>query len=144
MTAKEYLQQAYRLNEVIAKKQQEYDRIGSVATNTAPNVTGMPRSGGKNDKVCECAVNRANLSGEIDICIDMLIRCKKCIAYSIREVSNKQYRKLLVLRYIRFKSWEDIAKAMKKSQNHVQNRMHDKAIAKIKTQYIVLPIDFTH
>lgn len=44
MTAKEYLQQAYHLDQKIVSKQRQIEALREIATNCSPNMTGMPRN----------------------------------------------------------------------------------------------------
>jgi hypothetical protein len=44
MTAKEYLQQAYHLDQKIVSKQRQIEALREIATICSPNMTDMPRN----------------------------------------------------------------------------------------------------
>lgn len=131
MTAKEYLNQAYILNQSIDKKILKYEQLKSIAMNTVGALTGMPHASGVNDKICDCISKAVDLDREINNDIDRLSELKKEMREKIKEVNSHKERVLLIMRYIQFKSWYDIARQIGCSKNHVRNRLHDKAVCKI-------------
>ena len=131
MTAKEYLNQAYILNQSIDKKILKYEQLKSIAMNTVGALTGMPHASGVPDKICDCISKAIDLDIEINNDIDRLSEIKKEMREKIKGVNNHKARVLLVMRYIQFKSWYDIARQIGCSKNHVRNRLHDKAVCKI-------------
>ncbi len=131
MTAKEYLNQAYILNKKIDDKIIKYERLKSAAMNTVGSLTGMPHGFGVNDKICDCMTKAIDLDKEINADIDKLAKLKKDMREKINEIPNYKMRALLIMRYIQFKNWRDIARQIGCSQNHVRNRLHEKAVSKI-------------
>ena len=130
MTAKEYLQQAWRLDQRIEARIAEKDRLMSqVQSARAPQLTGMPR-GGKHDWTD--AVDRAvDMSRAIDADIQRMIRLKYQIWQTIDRVEDARYRMVLELRYRSFYTWEEIASAMGYVVQHIY-RLHGEALLKVR------------
>ena len=66
MTAKEYLGQAYILNQSINDKIIKYERLRSAAMNTVGTITDMPHGSGVNNKICDCMSKVIDLDNEIN------------------------------------------------------------------------------
>lgn len=75
-----------------------------------------------------------DLENEIDEEIDRLVDLKKDIVSLIKQVKNPEYQTLLELRYLCFRTWEQIAVAMSYDLSWV-HRLHNKALGKIKTSH---------
>ena len=66
--------------------------------------------------------------------IDKLIDLKQEIVSLIKQVKNPEYQTLLELRYLCFRTWEQIAVEMSYDLSWV-HRLHKKALGKIKTSH---------
>jgi DNA-directed RNA polymerase specialized sigma subunit len=71
-----------------------------------------------------------DLEDEINRDIDILVDLKREIVTLIKQIKNTEYQTLLELRYLCFKSWEQIAIDLGYSSKHVFY-IHDKAVALI-------------
>ena len=71
-----------------------------------------------------------DMESEINADIDSLVDLKKEIARVIHGVSNLEYQTLLELRYLCFKTWEQIASSMNTSIRNLY-RIHNAALAEI-------------
>jgi DNA-directed RNA polymerase specialized sigma subunit len=69
----------------------------------------------------------ANLEDEINADIGMLVELKREIVRVVRRVENPSCHTLLSLRYLCFKTWEQIAEEMNYSVQHV-HRIHGAAL----------------
>ena len=63
----------------------------------------------------------------IDAEIDRLVDCKKAMQLSIERVENPEYRQGLRMRYLAFKSWNEVAAVMHYNVRHVY-RIHKEAL----------------
>lgn len=113
MTAKEYLQQALRLDERINSKLSQLESLRELATKCTSTITGMPRNPSPSQSPMADAVCKIiDLQDEINRDIDHLVDLKRELVEVIRKVEDVECRLLLELRYLCFKSWEDIAVQM--------------------------------
>jgi len=71
-----------------------------------------------------------DLEDEINRDIDTLVDLKREIVQGIKVVSNPEYQTLLELRYLCFKTWEEIAVDMGYSIRNIYN-LNDLALAAI-------------
>lgn len=132
MTVKEYLGQAYRLDQRINSKLEQVDSLNELATKATSILTGMPKNPNKSKSiVADTVVKIIDLQTEINKDIDRLVDLKREIVAMIKSVSNTEHQTLLELRYLCFKSWEQIAVDMGYNVRHVY-RIHDEAVDKIK------------
>jgi DNA-directed RNA polymerase specialized sigma subunit len=71
-----------------------------------------------------------DLQAEINHDIDRLVDLKREMVKLIKAVDNTEYQTLLELRYLCFKTWEQIAVDMGYNVRHVY-RLHDEAVESI-------------
>jgi DNA-directed RNA polymerase specialized sigma subunit len=71
-----------------------------------------------------------SLQDEINRDIDHLVDLKRDMVSAIKAVGNTEYQTLLELRYLCFKTWEQIAVAMGYNVRHVY-RLHVEAVENI-------------
>ena len=110
MTAKEYLGQAYRIDQRINSKLEQVASLNELATKASSTLTGMPRTPNRaTSKMADVIVKIIDLQSEINHDIDCLIDLKKEIVELIKTVRNKEYQTLLEKRYLCFETWEQIA-----------------------------------
>lgn len=113
MTAKEYLQQALRLDERINSKISQVESLRELATKCTLTITGMPRNSSPSQSTMADAVCKIiNLEDEINHDIDRLVDLKREMVEVIKKVDDVECSLLLELRYLCFKPWEDIAVEM--------------------------------
>ena len=131
MTTKEYLSQAYRIDQRINSKIEQISRLHDLATKATSTIseTGVCKSGNK-QRMESNIVEIVNLEREINEDIDMLIKIKKKIMAMIKTVENPEYQTLLELRYLCLKTWKQIATEMDYDLSWV-HRLHNKAIKKL-------------
>lgn len=87
--------------------------------------------------LCEIITLRKRLADEIDRLVASYGRVKTAVS----EVEHKEYRILLELRYLTYKTWEEIALDMNYSLRHIM-RMHEKALcAMCETNFFKLNIE---
>ena len=72
-----------------------------------------------------------DLENEINADIDQLVDLKREIVSTIKAVEAPEYQTLLELRYLCFKTWEQIAVDMQYSTRNIY-KLHECAIRRIK------------
>ncbi len=120
MTAKEYLSQAYRLDKRIDSKIEQLKSLNLLATNCTSTLSDMPKSQSiSNSRLEDTVVKIVDLQEEINRDIDSLVDLKRDIVRTIKSVQNPEYQIILELRYLCFKTWEEIAVQMNCSIDNV-------------------------
>ena len=131
MNAKEYLGQAYRLDQRINSKLEQVASLNELATKCTSTLTGMPRNPNRGTSTMADAVGKiVDLQAEINRDIDRLVDLKREMVTVIKAVNNTEYQTLLELRYLCFRTWEQIAVDMGYSIQHIY-RLREKAYDKI-------------
>ena len=132
MTTKEYLSQAYRLDQRINSKIEQLKRWQDLATKATSTLSKTSSCICENShKTEDIIVKIIDLKNEINSDIDRLIDLKKDIMVLINGVKNPEYQTLLELRYLCFKKWEQIALYMNYGVDNVY-KIHKKALRSIK------------
>ena len=120
MTAKEYLSQAYRLDKRIDSKIEQLKSLNLLATKCTSTLSDMPKSQSiSNSRLEDTVVKIVDLQEEINRDIDSLVDLKRDIVRTIKSVQNPEYQIILELRYLCFKTWEEIAVQMNCSIENV-------------------------
>jgi len=129
MTAKEYLGQAYRLDQRINSKLEQVLSLRDLTTKATATMSDMPGGGSRNVYKMQDIIGKIiDLENEINADIDQLVDLKRDIVAIIKAVENPEYQTLLELRYLCFKPWEQIAVEMGYSIHHLY-RLHNSALA---------------
>lgn len=120
MTAKEYLSQAYRLDKRIDSKIEQLKSLNLLATKCTSTLSDIPKSQSiSNSRLEDTVVKIVDLQEEINRDIDSLVDLKRDIVRTIKSVQNPEYQIILELRYLCFKTWEEIAVQMNCSIDNV-------------------------
>lgn len=112
MNAKEYLQQAYRLNELIDSNQRELDQLKALSTSISAVDFSKERVQGStdsHDKIGNIIAKIIDLNDIINDEIDRFVDLKTDIHNKIMLVPDNTEKLLLKYRYIEFDTWESIA-----------------------------------
>jgi len=132
MTTKEYLGQAYRLDQRINSKLEQVASLSDLATKVTTTISDVPKNPNHSTStMADVIVKIVDLQAEINHDIDCLVDLKREIVKVIKTVDNIEYQTLLELRYLCFKTWEQIAVDMGYNVRHVY-RVHDIAVSTIK------------
>jgi DNA-directed RNA polymerase specialized sigma subunit len=132
MTARDFLSRAYKIDLRINSKREQIERLNALATKCTSTITGMPHNPSPSispmaDAVCQII----DLENEIARDLQELIRVKKEIVDTIRNVVNLEYQTLLEMRYIGEATWEEIAVNMHYSSKWL-HRIHEGALAAVE------------
>lgn len=129
MTAKEYLGQAYRIDQRINSKAEQVASLNALATKCTVALTGMPHNPNRATSTMSDAVEKIiDLQAEINCDIDTLVGLKREIVSVIKAIDNMEYQTLLEKRYLCFMSWEQIAVDMNYSIDNIF-KAHKKALS---------------
>jgi len=128
MTAKEYLNQAYRLDQRINSKLEQVMSLRDLTTKATATMSDMPGSASPNvHRMQDIIVKIVDLENDINTDIDRLVDLKREMVATIKAVSDPECQTLLELRFLCFKTWEQIAVDMGYSIQHIY-RLRDKAL----------------
>lgn len=132
MTAKEYLSQAYRIDQRINSKLEQISALRELlnkTSNVLSDMTGNPNK--DRSRVEDYVVKIVDMEKELDEDIDRLISLKADIMHTIKKVEDAECQMLLEDRYLRFLTWEAIADNMGYTVRNVYI-LHGKALGMIK------------
>lgn len=128
MTTKEFLNQAYRIDQRINSKLEQIISLHALATKATSTLSDMPVSKTESQsKMAEIIAKIVDLEVEINRDIEKLVEIKQNIVSTIKKVQNPELQTLLELRYLCFRTWEQVALEMGYS---IQNayKLHDRAV----------------
>ena len=133
LTAKEYLAQAYRVDQRINAKREQVERLRALARQSTMAYGGEHVSRTRNISSMEDTIIRLieaerALNREIDRFVDI----KREIQQTIDLVADADCRLLLEFRYLCMKRWEDIAGEMEFCRAYAY-RLHDRALDMMET-----------
>ena len=132
MTAKEYLSQAYRIDQRIDSQIEQIAVLRDLLTKTGAVLSDMPGNPNKGESKMEnYLVKIVDMEEMINTEIDRLVTIKKNIMETIEGVSDVDCRLLLEARYLRFETWEDIALSLGYTVRNI-HRLHGKALSMVK------------
>ena len=131
MTAKEYLSQAFHIDQRISSKLSQVMRLREAATSCTATLTDMPRPDSPSrqqmaDTICKIV----DLEREINEDIDRLVDLKAEARRAINAVSNPDQQLILELRYLCYKPWNEIMTELGYSEPTIY-RLHGEALKKI-------------
>lgn len=129
MTAKEYLNQAYRMNEQIESNLRQIEKLRDMATNITVSL-GEKVQGGKYGNTTATIEKIIDLQRKVNEETDRLVDLFAEIKTVINAVPDTDERLLLTLRYIEFMKWEQIMEKMNFSETQV-HRVHRIALKNI-------------
>ena len=132
MSAKEYLSQAFRIDQRINAKLEQVAALRALATKATSTLSDMPRPDTPN--VCRMAdiiTKIVDAENEINAEIDRLVDLKREMREVIGAVKNPEYQALLELRYLCFKSWSEISVELEYEDRYVY-KVHDRALREIE------------
>jgi len=128
MTAKDYLSQAYRIDQRINSKIDQVSSLRELATKATATISDMPGAATPNvHRMSDIVCKIVSLEEEINADIDRLVDLKCEIVSVIKRVANTEFQTLLEQRYLCFRTWEEIAVAMSYNVRTIY-RLHDQAL----------------
>jgi len=132
MNSKEYLSQAYRIDQRINSKLEQVRSLNELATKATNTISDMPGSATRNvHQMEDVVVKIVDLQNEINADIDTLVNLKRTFVAVIKAVENPEQQTLLELRYLCFKTWEEIAVEMGYSSRGIFS-LHSAALKELE------------
>ena len=133
MTAKEYLSQAYRLDQRINSNIEEISRLQEMASSISSPTWGEKVQSSRNTEApfVRCLEKIVDLEETINSEIDTLVCLKKQIRTVIEAVPNTDERLVLRYRYIHNCTWEQIGNELNADARTIR-RWHGEALLKVK------------
>jgi len=131
MSTKDYLSQAYRIDQRINSKLAQVMCLRDLLGKATGTLSGAPKAATPNPHSMEDTIAKMlDLENEINEDIDALVDLKAEIMRRIKRVENTEYQTILELRYLCFKRWEEIAVDMGYSLRRLYE-LHDCALEEI-------------
>lgn len=131
MTAKEWLGRGYKIDkEINALLEEREEAFATACKVTAPPCDAEKVSATSGNGSERRFIKYSDYSRLIDCRIDELYRIKSEIMTVIALIDNNIYRTLLIMRYVQFKTWEEIAECMGYSDKWLRTYLHQKALKK--------------
>lgn len=131
LTAKEYLSQAYRIDQRINSKLEQVKSLRELATEATATLSDMPRSQSPNFHRMEDFIAKAlDLESEINADLKTLIDLKREVVTIIKCVERTELQTILEMRYLCFETWEEIAVALHYDLRHI-HRLHGRALEEV-------------
>ena len=131
MTAKEYLSQAYRIDQRINAKLEQLENLRALSRKTTVSYGSEPVSHTRNVTSMEdTIVHLIDLENEINADIDRLVDLKREIYDVLRHVQDPELQLLLELRYLCFKNWSEISVALDLDDRYVF-KIHGRALGEL-------------
>ena len=128
MTPKQYLGQAFHLDQRINSKLEMVASLRDMATKTTSVMSDDVVSHTRNDHSMQDIITTIiEMENGINDDIDALVDLKQEIMQTIFAVKRPEYQTLLELRYICFNSWEEIAEKMNCTVSNVF-KLHSRAL----------------
>lgn len=131
MTAKEYLNQAYRLNELIASNFRQIERLKANLTNLVIGSFDGKVQGGNPTGFSVTCDKIFDLKKEIEADSNRMASLLSEIRTIIGKVSSPDEKLLLSLRYLEFENWEEISERMGYAERHTL-RIHGNALESVE------------
>lgn len=129
MTSKEYLRQAYRLNELIDSDAEELERLRELSVKIAGGNYGerVMSSGRKEASFVRYIDEIDEMEQKIHAELCELVLLKRNITQAINQMENREERLVLTYRYLSNKTWEQISSILSVSIRTV-HRIHKSAL----------------
>ena len=135
MDAKEYLGQAYRIDQRINSKLEQAASLRELAAKATSTLTDMPKSASHNVHSMDGLIAKLiDLETQINNDIDALVDLKRDIVMIIKIVEKPEYQTLLEMRYLCFKTWEQIAVEMAYDLRYI-HKLHGRALEEVQIIY---------
>lgn len=129
---KDYLSQAFRLDQRISSKLDQLAALRGLATKATASLPTEDVGNSIQNGPGEKAIGKIHeLENEIEADIDRLVNLKHEIIGVINSVEQPEYHLVLELRYLSFLPWEAIAERMNYSYRQI-HRVHGQALDSIE------------
>ena len=131
LSAKDYLSQAYRIDQRINSKIEQVQSLRALAEKATSTLSNAPPSGNRNIHRMENIIAKmVDLETEINTDLNYLVDLKHEIVTVVKCVESPELKTLLELRYLCFKTWEEISVSLRLDIRWV-HRLHNRALCEV-------------
>ena len=132
LSAKDYLSQAYRIDQRINSKIEQVQSLRDLAAKASATLSDVPPSKGTRNvhRMEDIIVKMMDLESEINKDLNRLVDLKHEIVTVIKCVESPELQTLLELRYLCFRTWEQIAVEINFDLRWV-HRLHKRALDEV-------------
>ena len=110
VAAKNYLSQAFGINQRIESKLVQIEELHNLATKATVTYSDMPKNPNRSgSRIEDCIIKIMDLEAEINKDMVELVELKKDIIHRIKSVEGVELQTILELRYLSYMRWEEIA-----------------------------------
>lgn len=106
---KRELSQLYYLSKEIVMKREQLCKLQAIATGTAAQLTGLPGSTDKKDKVGKIAAEIADIKALLELKLQEYYYQYNRLTRYIEGIDDSLMRQIMTLRYVEMLSWNDVA-----------------------------------
>lgn len=133
LSAKDYLSQAYRIDQRINSKIEQVQSLRDLAEKASATLSDVPPSKGSRNvhRMEDVIAKMVDMESEISADMKRLLNLKHEIVTVISCVESPELQTLLELRYLCFKTWEQIAVALHFDLRWV-HRLHNRALNEVE------------
>lgn len=112
--AKEYLERIQKADKQISRKLEQLTTLNSLVMRITPvmNDSGGSSGTGNQDKLGNAVAKIADLQEEINRDVDILVDMKREAYSLLYKMNDDDYYRVLEMRYLKYKSFEEIAVKM--------------------------------
>lgn len=130
---KYYLREVRRLDNLVDAKIEQINNLKSLMTQISPSVDSERVQTSKtNDKMAAGIAKIVDLETELNQEVVKLVELKRKIIKEIDSVPNEDHRLILTLRYLNYKTWEQIAVEMNYSYRNI-HYLHKDALIEFES-----------
>jgi hypothetical protein len=128
-SAKEFLSQAYRIDQRINSKIEQVQSLRNLAAKATATLSDIPPASGERNvhRMEDVIIKMVDVENEIHNDINLLLDIKKDVGAVIKRVKDPEQQVVLELRYLCFKTWEQIAVDMNYGIDNIF-RIHRRAL----------------
>lgn len=132
LSAKDYLSQAYRIDQRINSKIEQVQSLRDLAEKASATLSDVPPSKGTQNvhRLEDVICKMIDLENEINADLNVLIDLKHEIVTIIKCVEALDLQTLLELRYLCLNTWEEISVALHLDIRWV-HRLHNRALSEV-------------
>ena len=132
LSAKDYLSQAYRIDQRINSKIEQVQSLRALAEKATATLSHTPPGGTRNiHRMEDIIAKMVDLENTINADLNRLVDLKREITTVIKCVAAPELLTLLELRYLSYKTWEEIAVGLHFDIRHIY-RMHGRALKEVE------------
>lgn len=135
MNAREYLQQAFKIDRLVKSKIEQVAKLESLATSATQNfsASGIPTSHDdtRGSKVENMVVDIVILKEQVQAQTAELLKLRGEIQQTLGRIDNLTVRFLLEERYLLYKSWDEICYETGFSRDYVY-RLHRQGLSSVE------------